>query len=75
MKEYVAKDGKVTFWSRVRYAFRRFYPKAEFYEYRMPLVYKYRILMPFAAVWRLIVSLFTRFPMIAKEVKRVFQRK
>ncbi len=75
IKKYASKDGKVTIWSKLHYILRRLYPAAEFYQYSMPLVYQYRILMPFAAFWRLIVRLFSRFDAIAEEVKNIFKRK
>ena len=74
MKRYATEDGKVTAWSKFRYILRRLYPNREFYQYRMPLVYKYRILMPFAAIYRLIVKVFTVFPKIVGEVKTVWKR-
>ena len=67
--------GKVTFWSKLCYSLRRLYPSAEFYEHRMPLVYKYKVLMPFAAVYRLLVGLCTRFPEILAEIKGIWKRK
>lgn len=74
LRKYAADGGKVTLWSKVRYTLRRLYPSAEFYEYRMPFVYRHRILMPFAAVYRLILRLFTNFRQIMEEVKNIWKR-
>jgi hypothetical protein len=74
LKRYANKDGKITLWSKVQYSLRRLFPKVVFYERYAPLAYKYKILIPFVAVYRIFSRLILSFPKILKEAKRTWKK-
>lgn len=74
MKGSAAVDEEITLWKRIKYSFNRLFPPAEFYEYYCPLAYKYKILIPFAAIWRLIVSVTVNFSYFWREAKLTWKK-
>ena len=57
--------------SRIRYVFRRIFPKMEWYEANAPTVYKHKILIPFYVVKRLLVNLILSPAKIWRELKTI----
>lgn len=72
----VAGDGnKITLWVKVKYILYRLFPPVEFYEDYAPLAYRYRILIPFAAVYRIISRAVFSAPRFWGEAKRIWTGK
>ena len=74
LKRFANKDGKITLWSKVRYSLRRLFPDVTFYEHYAPLAYRYKILIPFAAVYRIFSRLILSFPNVWREAKRTWKK-
>ncbi|MBQ7321951.1 MAG: nucleotidyltransferase family protein [Clostridia bacterium] len=63
--------GKTDRRARVRYLLRRLFPKIEFYKGYSPLAYRYKVLIPFAWLSRLIHAIFKRRKLIRSELRAV----
>ncbi len=55
-----ASDGKITFFSKLKYLFGRIFPSMNYYKDYEPFFYKYKIFIPFFVLWRIFRSLFIR---------------
>lgn len=57
--------------TKLRYYFSRLFPKIEFYKKYSPIAYRYKILIPFAWLKRVILTFFKRRKEIEKEIEQV----
>ncbi len=64
-KEY----GEVNSSSKIRYLLRRAFPKTEFYKAYSPTAYKYKILIPFVWLKRLVKTIFSKTKQICREIE------
>ena len=69
LMKHTTNGGKVTAWVKVKYLLGRLFPPVEFYEGYMPIAYRYKVLLPFAVVYRLIRAMLTSFGRLTKELK------
>jgi len=68
-KEY----GEVNSGSKIRYLLRRVFPKIEFYKAYSPIAYRYKILIPFVWLKRLIKAISSKTKQICREMKMVYR--
>ena len=54
LKKLAGWNKEVTPWVKVKYSLHRLFPPVEFYRDYAPLAYRYKILIPFTAVYRII---------------------
>ena len=66
-------EGKKT--SRMAYVLRRIFPDMSYYKVFCPTVYKYKFLIPFYVIYRIIYRSIVNFKNIAFEVKLLFKNK
>ncbi len=75
LKKLTGNGQKITFWVRVKYSLRRLFPPVSFYADYAPLAYRYKILIPFVAVYRLVSRIFSPRSRFWKEVKETWSPK
>lgn len=61
--------------AKLRYVFRRLFPPMEWYESNAPFFYKYKLLIPFFLLWRLIRGVLLRPVKTVRELTRVIKFK
>ncbi len=68
--DFVAfSEGDTTAGAKLRYVLRRIFPPVEFYKEAAPLVYKYRVLIPFYCMGRFFRAVFTKPANLIKQLR------
>lgn len=67
-------QARITLWVKVKYSLHRLFPPAEFYKLYAPLAYRYRILIPFVAVYRIISRAVFSAPIFWGEAKQTWKK-
>lgn len=75
LKKAAGNQQSLTFWIRMKYSLRRLFPPMEFYEYNAPLAYRYKFLIPFVAVYRIITKSIFSAPKFWGEAKQTWGRR
>lgn len=75
LRRMAGNDQKITVWVKIKYSLRRLFPPVSFYADYAPLAYRYKILIPFVAVYRLISRVFSPRSRMWMEVRETWAKK
>lgn len=75
LKSIAGEKERITFWVKVKYSLRRLFPPVEFYQRYAPLAYRYKVLIPFVAIYRMTSRMIFSAPRFWGEAKQAWSKK